>query len=180
VGWGSSFGERLDLGLALKYIDSRIQAAARTGAFDLGARWRSSLYDWDWTLAAAASNLGGTLTFDQQRDPLPVTFKFGNSISPADHLTLAADLVFARDNRPYPALGAEGLFAVEEALVLAIRGGYNARTTSSDLDGFAGISFGLGIRIRTFGVDYAWRPFGALGHTHRFSLTYSFGKPIRR
>lgn len=180
AGWGSSLSDSLDVGLALKYIDSRIQKSARTGAIDAGVRFRSHLYDWPWTLAAAASNFGGALRFDAQRDPLPITFRFGNSIRPADYLILAGDLIFTRDNRPYPALGAEGLFAVEESLILAIRGGYNGRIGSNDLDGVSGISFGLGMRMRSLQVDYAWRPFGALGQTHRLTLGYAFGKTIRR
>jgi len=180
AGWGSSLTDSIDFGLALKYIDSRIQKSASTGAVDAGLRYRSRLYDWPWTLAAAAGNFGGALRFDNQRDPLPVTVRFGNSLRPAEFLVIAGDIVLTRDNRPYPALGAEGLFAVEESLVLAIRGGYNGRSGASDLDGFSGISFGLGMKMHAFAVDYAWRPFGALGQTHRLTLGYAFGKTIRR
>ncbi|PCI39514.1 MAG: hypothetical protein COB53_03145 [Elusimicrobia bacterium] len=178
--WGGSLTDNLSVGLALKYIDSRIQADARTGAVDGGIRYQTHLYDWPWTVAASIHNLGGSLSFDSQRDPLPVTVRFGNSFRPVEYLVIGGDIILSRDNDPYPAIGIEGLFAVEQSVVVAIRGGYNGRTSSGDLDGFAGTSFGLGLKMDTLGVDYGWLPFGALGSTHRFSVTYSFGKTVRR
>ena len=178
--WGGALTENLDLGLALKYIDSRISAVARTGAIDGGVRYRSHLYDWPWTVGASAHNLGGTLSFDRQRDPLPVSFRFGNSLRPVEYLTLGADFIMTRDHDPYVALGIEGLFAVEERIVVALRGGYNGRNSSGDLDGLAGMSFGMGMKLNTLGFDYGWRPFGFLGSSHRLSLTWSFGKTVRR
>ena len=60
---------------------------------------------------------------------------------------------------------------------LALRAGYGFRVPSPDPDatGLMGWSFGAGILVDRFNVDYAFVPLGDLGNQQRLSLTYSFG-----
>ena len=174
AGWGSTLTESLDLGLTLKFIDSRIQAASKTGAADVGARLRLDVLGMPYTAAFVARNLGGRVRFHEQTDPLPVEGKIGQMLRPLPELTLAFDLSFPRDNAPYPSLGGEYAIPVEKELTGLLRLGYDGRTNPGDLDGVSGMSMGFGAVIKNWKADYGWVPFGQLGHTHRFSLSASF------
>ncbi|NLO92537.1 MAG: hypothetical protein GX410_11180, partial [Elusimicrobia bacterium] len=43
-------------------------------------------------------------------------------------------------------------------------------------DGYSGLSAGAGFKTSSYGIDYAFVPFGALGNTHRFSVTFYWDK----
>lgn len=176
AGWGATLTEDLDLGVSMKYIQSRIQATAQTAAGDAGARYRMTLADWPYVFALSAHNLGGKLRFRRQQDPLPSSVRIGQSLRPARFLLLACDVVFPRDNGVYPALGAEATLPLGEDTRFDIRGGYSGRTSSGDLDGTTGLTFGFGMRFSGTGFDYAWLPYGVLGQTHRFTFNYRFGR----
>lgn len=174
AGWGASLTEVLDLGLTLKYVDCQIQSSARTGAADVGARLRLHLLEWPYVFSFSAHNMGGKLRFHDERDPLPLTLRIGNTLRPIKQWLLSADVVFQRDNRVYANLGTEARIPIEDNLAVAIRGGWSGRTSSGDLDGLTGLSFGAGLEIFGLGADYAWAPFGLLGDTHRISLGFKF------
>lgn len=58
---------------------------------------------------------------------------------------------------------------------LALRAGYGANTLSRGSRGpFGGVGAGLGLRLRSFGLDYAFTPFGELGDVQRLSLSARF------
>jgi hypothetical protein len=173
AGWGAKMTDVLDIGIALKYIDSRIISSARTGAIDAGMRLNYHLAQWPYALAFNIRNMGGQLTFRDQRDPLPLNIRVGQSLRPHPNWLLTSDIVFPRDNDWYAAFGSEVTFSRSD-MELALRGGWNGRTNSGDLDGFSAISFGSGISFHQFGLDYAWLPFGILGNTHRLTLAYRF------
>lgn len=174
AGWGGTITDTLDLGIGLKFIDSRIKAAAKTGAVDFGARIRLELMGWPYTAALAARNLGGKLRFHQQDDPLPMDVRLGQTLRPFSQWLFSLDLAFPRDNSPYPAFGTEFTAAIEKDLSVAARLGYDGRISASDLDGLAAFSLGVGAVIKGWSVDYGWVPFGDLGHTHRFSIATKF------
>jgi hypothetical protein len=68
-------------------------------------------------------------------------------------------------------LGAEDtLFSL-----LALRAGYQFNLSNPDLSGLTGLTAGFGFSLRQFMLDYAYLPFGELGASHRFSVTYDFG-----
>jgi len=171
--WGASVSYNLDIGLALKYVDSRITAQARTGTLDLGARYNTELYGWPYVIALNARNLGGNLRFRDQADPLPTTWRVGQYLKPWENWMFTLDMVLPRDNDPYPAFGTEVKMPVENYDVF-LRGGWSGRTSAEELDGFSSISVGFGLGMQGVAFDYAWLPFGALGMTHRLSLDYKF------
>jgi hypothetical protein len=55
-----------------------------------------------------------------------------------------------------------------------LRAGYQSGLTDG---GFAGFSFGAGVKLEGFILDYAYLPHGELGDTHRFSLGYFLDAP---
>ncbi|MBI3299123.1 MAG: PorV/PorQ family protein [Elusimicrobia bacterium] len=174
AGWGGTVTEILDLGVALKFVDSRITAAAKTGAVDAGARLRLELLGMPYTAAVVARNMGGTLRFHEQDDPLPMDIRVGQTLRPFSYWLLSLDLAFPRDNTYYPSFGTEFIAQLEKEVAASVRMGYDGRISPSDLDGVAAFSLGAGCVIKGWSADYAWVPFGDLGHTHRFSLAFKF------
>jgi outer membrane protein OmpA-like peptidoglycan-associated protein len=57
----------------------------------------------------------------------------------------------------------------------AFRGGYSFNPLTRELGDLVGASLGGGVRYTGLELNYALVPFGALGNTHRFSMTYRFG-----
>lgn len=173
--WGMPVTRRLDIGVAGKYISSRIKGSAATGAFDLGARLRLRfLFDLPWTIAAGVHNVGGRLRYVEQEDPVPLTITMANALRITRNWVVAFDAVAPRDNAMHVALGGEYRLVYDADLSATLRAGYQFRSTPSDLDGYTGITAGGGVGIARFGVDYAWIPYGALGDTHRLTLNYRF------
>lgn len=174
AGWGSTLTDYLDLGISLKYVDSRIQAAAKTGSMDLGARLRLDVLGMPYTAALAARNIAGRLRYHEQSDPLPLDIRFGQMLRPIPQWALSLDLAFPRDNDPYPAFGTELAVPVDKDFTGFARLGYDGRVSPGDLDGIAAMTMGVGVAIKSWNIDYSWAPYGSLGHAHRFSLSAGF------
>ena len=163
-----------DLGLAAKYLQSKISNSASTVAADAAVRWHSTLYERPWTVSAGFRNLGGTLKYVNESDPLPASFVLGNALRPADAVLVALDITVPNDNAPYFALGVESTGQLSGGMRGDLRLGYSTRDSNSGLNGFAGASLGAGLTLSFCRIDYAWVPFGLLGDTHRVGLTFRF------
>lgn len=176
IAWGATVSRGLDLGVGLKYVSSKIQSTAQTGAVDLGARWRTWLPgDFPYALSLTAQNLGGQLKFHEISDPLPITVTVGQALKLYKGLTLTLDVVAPRDRSLYPAFGLEWRVPMQQGLSAALRAGYDGRLGGNDLNGgVTGVSFGGGLGVQRFGFDYGWSPAGGLGSTHKLSLSYRF------
>ena len=86
------------------------------------------------------------------------------------------------------ALSGESLYHGEDSLhlgaeytvsqVVALRAGYGFRVPTPDpeITGLQGWTFGGGVLLKQFSLDYAYVPLGDLGNMQRVSLTYSFGE----
>ena len=105
---------------------------------------------------------------------MPQTVSFGQSFRFAPDLLLALDILFPRDNDSYMAFGAEFSRPVKKDLSASLRVGYSTLNSGSGLGGLAGLSAGAGFSFPYVRVDYAWVPFGLLGNTHRFTLSFRF------
>ena len=160
------------LGVSGKYIQSKIQKTAETGAVDLGLLSPRILGE-KLRVGFAAFNLGGRMKFDQKSESLPVLVKAGSHYQIYPHWLGALDLGFPKDNKPYVGTGTEYKLIVGNALSLSGRVGYNSRS-ASDVDGFSGLSLGGGVGFKTINLDYGFVPFGDLGDTHRVSLSLVF------
>lgn len=172
--WGAPVTENFDVGVGGKYISERIKESAETAAFDAGARLHFYLGDVPYVMSATVQNVGGRLRFIESGDELPLTFALGNSVRIGKGLTLAADIVAPKDGAVYPAVGGEYRYSYDSEVSVAMRLGYDGRTTDAQLDGFTGLTLGAGFTYARFGFDYAWAPFGVLGDTNRLSISYRF------
>lgn len=165
------------LGLSGKYISSKISNSATAYAADFGFLSRPySFFDRDLRLAFVIQNLGTGLKYIEVEDPLPLNIKAGSSYSLSKRWLAALDVSLPKDNKPILAAGTEYKRRSGENWTFAGRLGFNSRTLG-DIEGFSGISFGLGAGFRSLGLDYAFLPFGDLGAAHRISILFSFGKP---
>jgi hypothetical protein len=174
IGWGLPLTENFDIGASGKFISSKIQDSAETGAFDLGARLHFLIFEMPYTMSAGVQNLGGRLRYLQERNILPTTLTFGNSLHPTKNSVISFDMVAPRDGDPYPAIGGEYRIPFDPGMAFALRVGYTHRTVTNDLGGATSLSAGAGASFSRFSVDYAWMPYGTLGDTHRFTLSYRF------
>jgi tetratricopeptide (TPR) repeat protein len=73
-------------------------------------------------------------------------------------------------------LGFEG--AVIEDL-LWLRAGYRYSQFGNDLGPWSGATFGVGIRVSDYSVDYAYSPFPELGDVHKLAITLPLGRSLR-
>jgi hypothetical protein len=160
----------VSIGVAAKYIKSTIVESVHSYAGDIGIM-TYNFGDIPYRLAVTASNMGGGLRYDQESNPLPLTFKMGGSINPFKNMLLAADFVMPKQNKPSVLLGAELATAPNELTRFCLRAGLNSQQMS---DGLGGFSMGLGATLHFFSLDYAFVPMGELGATHRISITFDF------
>lgn len=176
LAWGAELARGLDAGIGVKYVSSKIEGSAATGAADLGARWRTYVPGTEigYALAATVRNLGGQLKFHQVYDPLPATVVIGQALRPLRSLTLTMDVIAPRDASPYASLGAEWRAPMTEGLTGALRAGFDGRMRSGDVGGAAGVTLGGGLGFQRLGFDYAWTPAGELGDVQRLSLSFRF------
>lgn len=164
------------VGVSGKLIRSGLEKTASTFAMDIGAAARP--FGGALQLAVVAQNLGGKLKFERRADPLPLNIKLGGALWLNRKWLIGADVNFPADNSPYAALGTEYRVAYGADAGFTARAGFNSRALG-DLTGLSGVSAGGGIDYRLFSLDYAFVPFGTLGMTHRFSVTFGFSGHTR-
>jgi hypothetical protein len=171
---GSSW-EALDgfsVGAAAKFIESKIVSTARTEALDLGFR-SPAFFDSRLRAAGTLTNLGGTLKFDQAAENLPTTLRLGAAYAIRKPWLASVDVVLPRGGSPYVGVGTEYVLFQDAAWSFSGRAGFNSQTFQA-VEGITGPSFGFGCGYRGASVDYVFVPLGALGQSHRISLSDRF------
>lgn len=175
IAWGATVARGLDVGIGIKYVNSKIQGNASTGAADFGVRWRTWLPgQFPYALSLSVANAAGQLKFHEIADPLPLVVTLGQAIKITKSVVLTWDLNAPRDRDYYSSFGLEWRVPMKQGLSAALRTGYDGRLKTADSGGATGICFGGGLGIQRFGFDYGWSPAGGLGSTHRLSLSYRF------
>jgi hypothetical protein len=176
LSYGHRLSSRLAVGGNLKYVHQTLDSVTGTAwAVDGGL-----LYETGWRhlrLGASAQNLGTKVKFNNEGDPLPMTFRFGAS-APVwrKKLLLSSDLILPRDHEVGLAVGGEYKHWYTRTMAYSVRSGYR---TDSDVDGLKGVSAGGGLTFGRVSVDFAWVPFGELGNSYRYALHVKFGPPSK-
>ncbi|PIV54091.1 MAG: hypothetical protein COY53_02910 [Elusimicrobia bacterium CG_4_10_14_0_8_um_filter_37_32] len=161
----------LYLGGNLKYIRQTIDIDnADTFALDLGA-----LYSVDkiknLKLALTLENMGGGIKFIRKEFPLPFSITFGAGYKTVnDKLILAIDFKQFVDDYLTTSIGTE--YSLTDMFV--VRGGYKYRLNGNPLGDISGLSTGLGVNFNNVSFDYAFKPYGVMGDTHRLSFRVRF------
>lgn len=161
----------IPLGLNLKIVNSKIKESATTVAVDLGAKY-DKLMEGKLNLGFAVQNLGGSLKYETESSKLPILIKLGSGYKPMENWVAALDIIFPEDNSPQFALGTDYMYKIQEDMNISGRLGYNSR--GRKVDGFNGVTVGVGFGFQLVSLDYAWMPLGDLGQTHRVSVGVKF------
>jgi hypothetical protein len=162
--------EGLSIGTSLKFLrESLADASSDAGALDLGVFYQGN-EERTWNVGAALQNAGFAGKFADAAVKLPLTFRVGLSGQPFAQWLLAADYVQRVDTNGAFDVGAE----VTPMKYLSLRIGYSYPLIRPDLGGLAEFSAGVGLRVGSTSLDYAFVPLGDLGLTHHVSLNFRF------
>lgn len=158
----------VSLGAGLKGIQEKLENESASGlALDFGFIYRRGKF----SLGAAYTNLGTSMKFIQEKEPLPGKFTLGFGYKLLqDQVSLAWDVDFPRDDKPILKQGIE--YGYKESAFLRL--GYEYKTSAQNLEG-TGLSLGGGFKFSNWEVDYNYSPNQVLGGSHRISLSYRFG-----
>jgi hypothetical protein len=171
LGWGISLDDSLSLGIAGKYIHSKLDSSDSTAALDAGFQKKSE----NLLFGAVLHNIGGgRLKFNKDDCPIPLMLKTGIGISHGKNLLLAFDLGWPKSSEPFLAAGMEYLIELGKNSKLYARGGYN--TISTDTGETNGFSAGFGLGINDWNFDYAFKTLGVLGNTHHISVGFKWNR----
>ena len=170
LAYAKAFGEKLGVGLSVKSITQKIENESAAGfAADIGVQYRASR---KVDLGLAVQNVGTSLKFITEADPLPMTIRAGSAYRPLASIAIGLDVIAPNDSDVYAGIGAEYCLKAGQKLVFPIRAGYRSGYETEQMSGLGG---GLGIVYdNVFSIDYAWNPMGILGDSMRFGLSFKF------
>ncbi len=192
AGYGRRATDRFSAGAGVKLIYERtLDYSSSGGAMDLGCLYRMDPswvarklfkapggrnYGTSLTAGLAVNNIGAAFQpFIETRERMPLIVRAGLEYRPfADKLLL---LVTGNKSAGEPVkanLGAEFNFVQ----YLALRAGYNGSLrgiqNGSEMDDFAGLGLGFGVRYDRYRVDCAYTPYPGLGHPLRVDVSAGF------
>ncbi len=121
----------------------------------------------------AIQNFGTPIKLHTQSFELPRTYRAGGAYRLLRKAWFTAEIMKVGHSDLAAAAGAEGEYSITRLETIFARAGYK---TGRYKNAGPGVSAGVGIRSGDICVDYAFSPFGDLGDTHRFTLSYWFGK----
>lgn len=169
-------GERLMLGANLKLIRAQLeQFSADAFAVDLGFIYQSTIME-NLTFAGGIFNLGKErAAFIKTKESLPLNIQFGVSKKLA-HLPLMYSLTLLKYQEEDLRFRAGGEFILSKGLMMRL--GYDTvrgdQKVGTDADRFAGLSFGLGMTMHDYTLDYSLSSFGEVGSLNRLSFAMTF------
>ncbi len=182
VSMGRVFAPDWGFGATAGFIrESLADASANAFAMDFGILFKEDKYPVQ--IGAALQNLGTKPKFQDDSFNLPTSVKAGISFHQSDHFFpkfVPNGSLFAAD---YFKLlrggdGVRGGFELPLSKGLRLRAGYSHSFSDQDLGSTLrlpnGLSFGLGLALKSFQLDYASSSFGELGLLHRISIDYKW------
>ena len=179
LGYGQTFGDNFAIGIGGKFISSNLVTYSAIGeAMDAGLLLYTQ--NKDLTLGLSVQNVGQISNFSDysSQEKLPLVYRAGLTYRFQQrgpiHFLVGVDLEKPIDNDAVVQTGGEFWWG-DKSFAVALRGGYDFNSLNQDLGSGVGASMGAGLRFSDFELNYALVPFGVLGDTQRFSLTYRFG-----
>ncbi len=162
------FGEGMhSIGVMAQSVQSKLVESYAAGAVAVNVGYLGSFERLSVGLSMA--NLGTKLKYGEVGDPLPVSLRAGLSapyrVSDFFRVLAAYDLVYEERSAHHRAGVEAGL-----GQVCFLRGGWRFEQESYR----GGPTFGFGLNLGRFFVDYAFGQYGDLQTTHRFLLGFRF------
>jgi hypothetical protein len=177
--------DRLSLGATIKVINESIDGeSASAVAFDFGSIYQVGVAG--WVISSRISNLGTSLTFFNQDNPLPLTYSIGTAFYPYNteeaRVMLSVDTAKPQDAQQLLLGGAEVSFYD----LLFLRGGLKFNYAFTDDGGTSerdaidttieNFSLGGGIQYEVSGnmvsIDYAYTNMDLLDDVHQVTLRF--------
>ncbi|MEW6619681.1 MAG: PorV/PorQ family protein [bacterium] len=167
---GLAYAERLSkhslVGLHLKSIYQLNENTSGSSiAIDFGWLYKNIIKDLD--LGLCIQNIGTKIKFIKKKEELPLNIKVGLAYKLPRILIIAVDGNIPEDGKVSVNAGTE----ITLLRFLSLRTGYKSQT---DLDSKSHWSYGVGLKISDYQINYAFVPYGILGDTHRVSLLLKF------
>jgi len=171
--YGRKYWSGLSVGLTAKFVYESIDDYSSDAlAVDMGMVY--GLKDNRTRMGVSLSNLGFQMKSmsSGHKDSMPAVLRagFGHQLKAAPFV-MSADVVKPFDNDPYVAAGMN----FTRLYPLEIRAGYSTLgqdfKTESSKDNWAGLSFGIGLKLSKLVFDYAFVPFADLGNSHRIGIS---------
>lgn len=178
---------KLSLGATFKYVDETIDKVSGSAvAFDFGSVYHVGVLGWQ--IGARLTNIGSSIKFYNQSNPLPLTFAIGTSLYPVNQKEfrwmLAADAVKQQDTQQLIFAGTQVSFYD----LLILRAGYKFNYSGTNDGGTSqrpavdttveGVSLGATIQYNVggydIGIDYTYTKMQLLNNTNRISLRINF------
>ena len=170
LSYARHIGSNMALGANAKWVREEIDTeSAQALAFDVGGLYTFS--NQPLSFGFNLQHLGTQAKYIEDSFNLPFNIKVGGAYRLLeDNFTIVADVNRPSDNNITTGFGV----AVAVSELLHLRTGYKYRIGGNDLGTASGMTGGVGFRIESFQIDYAFVSFGKLGPTHRFSLISNF------
>lgn len=154
------------MGATVKIIEETIDDKSAYGVgFDIATLLKKGKN----RFAFGVHNFGPAMRFIERYYNLPLAVKAGFARY-EKNIKYLSELTIPVDNYPKIAAGIE----YEPLNFFSLRTGYKYRYHGQELEGYAGVAIGAGFKIRGFTIDYSFQPFGELGSSHKFTLSYNF------
>ena len=169
-GISGSLGRGIYGGAAVKALYQKADAeSAYSWAGDLGLLMLHGKYRY----GLSAANIGGKLELGSTSFDVPLILRAGAARLIREQFWVMADVVKNGAGDATLGTGAEAEFELNREESFFIRAGYrNGRSANAG----SGFSCGGGLHNKDLRLDYAFSPYGDLGTTHRFTLSFTFGK----
>lgn len=174
AGYGVRPRRGVGVGLAARLVRSEIAGTAGTAvAADLGLR----VAPWGKrgpSFGASLLNVGTDVKLAGRSDPLPRTFRAGAALQVGDPVgglggLATVDLITVRGGATRLGLGLEVGRSFGDVRLM---GRLGASTTTADESLANALTFGGGLEVGAFRLDYAYLGFDVFGATHRFGLSW--------
>ncbi|MBI4370046.1 MAG: PorV/PorQ family protein [Elusimicrobia bacterium] len=174
-----TFQGPISAGVTLKIIQQRIAGAQGEAlAIDAGTQYSFRAWDQKFSAGLAFRNLGTRLKLGSSSSPLPLSIHAGLAYQGLINQVL--EFSFDETRLTNISIGTEYWFLG----ILGLRGGYwhplagssdSGTNTFIGLPARPGLTGGLGFIVtQSFGLDYAFVPFGDLGLAQRLTMSYRF------
>ncbi len=173
IGFSRAMMDSWHWGFSVKRIAQFFQESGGSSAKKTG----SSVLAWDagthyafssdrFIVGAVVQNIGPKVGFEEKTDHLPLMVRFGARGKGAENgFSWNLEAVHEQDN----ALSVKSGISFEPFSKISFRAGYDTFISQSN---YVGFTTGLGFEFREVHIDYSFVPFGELGTTQRFSMSW--------
>ena len=182
AGWGMLIEEDLSIGGSLEFVHSSI-SGYRSSAIAMGAGVLYQIPSEQITLGLSVRHLGTQFdTFAGVRESLPLDITIGITKRP-EHLPVLLNLNFHKLNESQDSFfdrlsafsaGAEFLMSESVRLRVGYSNEQRKELKLGTTAGLSGFSFGGGILVQEYIIDYAFNSYGKIGSIHRISVGMNF------